>query len=69
MDLRIPSGLFFLLLGVIVALVGILSPGTRAPLADVNVNLYSGISMMVFGVILLLLARRSAPSHRSRARI
>jgi hypothetical protein len=59
MDLRIPSGLFFLLLGVIVALVGILSPGTRAPLADINVNLYSGISMVVFGVVLLLLARRA----------
>ncbi len=69
MDLRIPSGLFFLVLGVIVLLVGILSPGTRAPLADVNVNLYSGISMVVFGVILLLLAWRSAPSKRRPARV
>lgn len=59
MDLRIPSGLFFLLLGIVVGLVGILSPGTRAPLADINVNLYSGISMLLFGAILLLLARRS----------
>jgi hypothetical protein len=57
MDLRIPSGLFFLLLGLIVGLVGILSPGTRAPLAEVNINLYSGIAMLVFGAILLLLAR------------
>jgi hypothetical protein len=59
MDLRIPSGLFFLLLGIVVGSVGILSPGTRAPLADINVNLYSGISMLLFGAILLLLARRS----------
>jgi len=59
MDLRIPSGLFFLLLGIVVASVGILSPGTRAPLADTNVNLYSRISMVVFGVILLLRARRA----------
>jgi hypothetical protein len=59
MDLRVPSGLFFLLLGLIVGLMGILSPGTRAPLASVNVNLYAGVSMVVFGVILLLLARRA----------
>jgi hypothetical protein len=59
MDLRIPSGLFFLLLGAIVVLMGILSPAATAPLADINVNLYSGISMLLFGAILLVLARRS----------
>jgi ABC-type transport system involved in multi-copper enzyme maturation permease subunit len=64
MDLRVPSGLFFLLLGIIVTLVGALSPGTTAPLADINVNLYSGISMVLFGAILLALARRSSFSKR-----
>jgi hypothetical membrane protein len=59
MDLRVPSGLFFALLGLIVGLVGIFSPGTRAPLAEVNVNLYAGIAMLAFGAILLLLARRA----------
>ena len=39
---------------------GILAPATRAPLTDANVNLYVGISMVVFGLILLLLARRPA---------
>jgi hypothetical protein len=64
MDLRVPSGLFFLLLGIIVGLVGVLSPGTTAPLADINVNLYSGISMVLFGGVLLALARRSSPGRR-----
>ena len=64
MDLRVPSGLFFLLLGIIVTLVGVLSRGTRAPLTDVNVNLYSGISMVLFAAILLALARRSAQGRR-----
>jgi hypothetical protein len=64
MDLRVPSGLFFLLLGIIVTLVGVLSPSTTAPLADINVNLYSGISMVLFGGILLALARRSALGRR-----
>ena len=60
MDLRKPSGYFFSLLGVVLTLMGILSPGTRAPLTTVNVNLYAGLAMLVFGIILVLLARRAA---------
>lgn len=59
LDLRVPSGLFFLILGAIVLAVGLVQPDLRAPLTDVNINLYSGISMVVFGGFLLLLARRS----------
>ncbi|MBV9505653.1 MAG: hypothetical protein JO323_11690 [Acidobacteriia bacterium] len=59
MDLRVPSGAFFLLLGILVALVGLVSPDTRAPLTAVNINLYAGIAMLLFGTILLLLARRA----------
>ena len=59
MDLRVPSGAFFLLLGILVALVGLVSPDTRAPLTSVNINLYAGIAMLLFGAILLLLARRA----------
>jgi hypothetical protein len=60
MDLRIPSGLFFTLLGLILTVMGLFSPGVGAPLTDVNVNLYAGITMLVFGAVLLLLARRAA---------
>jgi hypothetical protein len=60
MDLRIPSGLFFTLLGLILTVMGLFSPGVRAPLTDVNVNLYAGITMLVFGAVLLLMARRAA---------
>ena len=60
MDLRFPSGLFFTLLGLILTVMGLFSPGVRAPLTDVNVNLYAGITMLVFGAVLLLLARRAA---------
>lgn len=60
MDLRKPSGYFFCLLGLILTLMGIFFPGMRAPLTEINVNLYAGAAMLVFGVILLLLARRAA---------
>jgi len=60
LDLRIPSGLFFAIVGLILCGLGVLSPETKAALTDVNVNLYSGLAMLLFGGALLLLARRSA---------
>jgi hypothetical protein len=60
LDLRVPAGSFFLLLGLILTGLGIFAPDMRAPLTDFNVNLYSGISMLAFGVFLLLMARRAA---------
>jgi len=59
-DLRTPCGMFFTALGVILSALGIFFPGTRAPLTGANVNLYSGIAMLVFGGVMLWLARRSA---------
>jgi hypothetical protein len=60
LDLRVPSGWFFVILGAIVLGVGLLQPDLRAPLAaDVNVNLYSGLSMLAFGGFLLLMAWRA----------
>ena len=61
LDLRIPSGIFFALLGIILAFYSLLNPGLRAPLTAVNVNLYCGLLMICFGGFLLLLARRGRP--------
>jgi hypothetical protein len=58
MDLRYPIGLMFTLLGAVLAGYGLLRPELRAPLAAVNVNLYSGLAMLVFGGVMLWLARR-----------
>jgi hypothetical protein len=59
LDLRVPSGWFFVILGAIVLVVGLLQPDLRAPLTDINVNLYSGVSMLLFGGFLLLMAWRA----------
>ncbi len=59
MDLRQPSGWFFSLLGVLLCLTGIMSPDMRAPLTEVNVNLYAGVPTLAFGGILLWLAHRA----------
>ena len=64
LDLRVPSGWFFTILGFILIGMGLIAPDARAPLTDVNVNLYSGIAMLVFGLFLLLMARLAAGKSR-----
>ena len=60
MDLRKPSGWFFTLLGALLVITGVASPEARAPLTQVNINLYTGLSTLAFGGILLWLARRAS---------
>jgi len=60
LDLRVPSGSFFTIVGLILCALGIFSPENRAALTDINVNLYGGLTMLAFGSALLLLARRGA---------
>ena len=60
MDLRKPSGWFFTLLGALLVITGIASPDARAPLTQVNVNLYAGLFTLAFGGILLWLAHRAS---------
>jgi len=64
LDLRVPSGWFFTLLGVILVAMGLITPGARAALTDYNVNLYSGAAMLIFGLFLLLMARLAAGTSR-----
>lgn len=59
-DLRTPSGWFFLLLGLLLLLAATVVPGHKAPLTEVNVNLYAGLAMLLFGGILLWMARRAS---------
>lgn len=68
LDLRIPIGGFFAVTGALLAGVGLFSPGTRAALTGVNVNLYCGLFMMLFGAFLLLLAARAAGGKKASGR-
>jgi hypothetical protein len=60
-DLRIPIGSFFGLVGAILCVTD-LAKDYQAPLESKNVNLYCGISMLIFGAVMLWLARRKARS-------
>ena len=57
-DLRIPIGLFFSIVGAILLVTGF-AGSSHAPLGPENVNLYCGVSMLVFGSVMLWLARRA----------
>ena len=62
MDIRAPIGGLFTLLGLMLIGYGLVAPD-RADAATLsagtNVNLWWGLVMLAFGVIMLLLARRS----------
>ena len=58
-DLRIPTGLFFSATGLILVGLGVIFPETRSLLTTANVNLYTGLVMLLFGGVMLVLARRS----------
>ena len=58
-DLRRPTGFLFAVLGAILLLYGLISPEVRAPLdAETNVNLWCGLTLLLFGGCLLWLSYR-----------
>ena len=59
MDLRLPIGLLFVLIGVLLAGYGLFSdPAVYAASLGINVNLRWGIVMLAFGLAMLSLAWR-----------
>ncbi len=64
-DIKFPIGLMFSILGLILTLFGIFT-GADASMYSrslgININLWSGIGMLVFGLIMLFLAFRSRRS-------
>jgi hypothetical protein len=62
-DIRLPIGIMFSVFGVLLAAYGAATRGSdiyaRHSLG-INVNLWWGLAMLVFGVLMLLLARRGS---------
>jgi hypothetical protein len=66
MDIRAPIGGLFTVLGVMLAGYGLVAGSrTSSDVAPVtNVNLWWGIVMLLFGILMLALSRRSVPRAR-----
>jgi hypothetical protein len=55
-DIKIPIGLMFTILGIILTIYGLVTNGDPmyARSLGININLWSGLSMLVFGAVMLL---------------
>ena len=65
MDVRLPIGGLFAILGILLVGYGIATHGDAtiyAPSLMLNINLWWGIVMLVFGLLMLLLSARAARS-------
>lgn len=59
LDIRLPIGLLFGLLGALLVVSGIISDaGVFRRSLDININLWWGLVMLVFGGVMFLLGRR-----------
>jgi membrane-bound ClpP family serine protease len=60
LDIKIPIGLMFTILGIILTILGLVTAGDNAMYEQAmgyNVNLFSGIFMLVFGCFMLFTSR------------
>jgi len=60
-DIKLPIGLMFFILGLLLTFYGFVTSGDAILYSrslGININLWSGIGMLVFGLIMLYLAWR-----------
>ncbi len=69
LDIRLPIGAMFALLGLLLTIYGLVSSSnaqTYTRSLGININLWWGIIMFVFGLVMLLLTRRSGRAEGVR---
>jgi membrane-bound ClpP family serine protease len=63
LDVRLPIGLMFSVLGLVLVIVGLIqNPSVSQRSLGVNINLWWGVVMLAFGVVMFLLGRRGTAS-------
>ena len=61
-DIKIPIGLMFSILGFLLTIYGFATGGDELLYArslGININLWSGLGMLIFGLIMLFFSRKS----------
>ncbi|AMV37071.1 hypothetical protein [Planctomyces sp. SH-PL62] len=73
LDIRVPIGLLFLSLGGLMtgfgAVTHFTNPGMYAKSLDINVNLWWGLAMIVFGALMFHFGRRARASASTSAEL
>jgi uncharacterized membrane protein len=71
LDIRLPIGLMFSLIGIILAVYGLMT-GSDAEMykrsLDMNINLIWGVLLLVFGLFMLISAKMAAKSNKPDAK-
>ncbi|MEZ0334477.1 MAG: hypothetical protein ACAI18_10740 [Gemmatimonadales bacterium] len=66
LDLRLPIGLMFSIIGALLVVFGLVSdPAIYQRSLGINVNLWWGLVLLVFGLVMLWLVRRGSLSSRA----
>jgi hypothetical protein len=67
LDIRLPIGGLFSILGVLLAGYGLVSDrGIYVRSLGINLNLWWGVALMVFGVVMIVLGRRGSTAGAGR---
>jgi uncharacterized protein YhhL (DUF1145 family) len=62
LDIKYPIGLMFTIIGIMITIYGFATINDTAlyqKSLGININLWSGISMLVFGIVMLILSKKS----------
>ncbi len=61
LDIRLPIGLMFLILGLILSSYGLIGdPSVYQRSLGININLWWGLVMLIFGLVMFLLGKRAS---------
>jgi hypothetical protein len=66
-DIKLPIGLMFSILGLLLTIFGLFTSGNTELYhrsLGININLYSGLGMLFFGIIMLIFAYRTQKSKK-----
>lgn len=66
-DIRFPIGLLFSIIGVIITVYGFITNGAEmySHSLNININIYSGICLMVFGAVMLFMAMAAQKKQKT----
>jgi hypothetical protein len=67
LDIRMPVGLLFTVIGFIIAIFGLVTRGSEIykHSLNININIYSGICLFIFGVFMLMMAITAQSRNKS----
>lgn len=66
LDIRLPVGLLFVLLGAILSVYGLAGdPARYQQSLGIDINLYWGVILFIFGIAMFLLGRRGTKAQKA----